>query len=387
LLALALCLLVGAARTQTYDPDIQRRFVEGAAQLQAGDLEGAERTFRQVLEKTNSPRVKLELARTLFLLKRYRESRALFREVLLDTDVPWQVRENVEVFLRRIDEAYGYVRFAASIVSDSNPRNVTSQRQFTIGGFQLTFVPPPDNERVTGMRFAVQALQPIDAVSRLSGYLSGAYVDYPNDTFDRLTLDLGLAKSFDIAGRSVLRGGIETGTFGGRSLYDFPYVAYRRVISDLPRERLTGEVKAGRVNFPHYDYMDAAYGSAALSAVTTVSETVALGLNLKLERSNAREAPYSYTGVALGPSLWRLIDRPAILVTAEVSFGKRDYRAADPLFGQERTDHKTLTEFAVRSRHWRWSNLRPALIVSSEHNRSSIGFYEYEKVNLSLALE
>lgn len=185
----------------------------------------------------------------------------------------------------------------------------------------------------------------------------------------------------------MLRGGIEKGTFGGHSLYDFPYVAYRQVISELPRQRLTGEVKVGTVNFPHYGYMDATYGSAALSVVTTVSETVALGLNLRLDRSNAREAPYSYTGVALGPVLWSLIDRPAILVTPEVSFGKRDYRAADPLFGQDRTDHKTLMELAVRSRHWRWSNLRPALIVSTEHNRSSIGFYEYEKVNFSLALE
>ena len=353
----------------------------------SGDLEGAERIFREILQKTNSPRVKLELARTLFLQKRYRESRTLFREVLVDPDVPWQVRENVEVFLRQIDEADGYVRFAASIVSDSNPRNVTSQREFTIGGFRLTFVPPADNKRVTGVRYAMQAMQPIDAPSRISAYFTGSYVDYPNSTFDRLTVDLGLSKSFDVAGRAVLRGGVEKGTFGRHPLYDFPYVAYRRVLSELPKFRLTGEARLGHVNFPDFGYLDAAYGSGTFSAVTPLSDTVALGANLALDRSNAREAAFSNTGVAIGPSLWWLINRPAIFITADLSIGKRDYAATDPFFGLDRSDRRTRLEVAVRSRQWRWWDLRPGLILSAEHNRSSIGFYEYEKVNLSFALE
>ena len=355
--------------------------------MQSGDLEGAEHVFREIVAKTNSPRVKLELARTLFLQKRYRESRALFREVLVDPGIPWQVRENVEVFLRQIDEADGYVRFAASIVSDSNPRNITSQREFTIGGFRLTFVPPADNKRVTGMRYAVQGMQPLDTESRVSGYVTASYLDYPNTTFDRLTLDLGLSKSFDVAGRSILRGGVEKGTFGGRSLYDFPYVAYRRVLSALPKFRLTGEARLGQVNFPDFGYLDAAYGSGTLSAVTPASESVALGLNVALDRSNAREAAFTNTGTAIGPSLWWLINRPAIFITADLSFGKRDYAATDPFFGLDRTDHRTRLEVAVRSREWRWWDLRPGVIFSAEHNRSSIGFYEYEKVNLSLSLE
>lgn len=307
--------------------------------------------------------------------------------MLLHTDVPWQVRENVEVFLRQIDEAIGYVRFAASIVSDSNPRNITSQREFTIGGFRLTFVPPADNKRVTGMRYIVQAAQPLDPVNRISAYLTGSYVDYPNITFDRLTLDFGLSKSFDVAGRSIVRGGMEKGTFGGRLLYDFPYVAYRQVLSELPKLRLTGEGRLGQVNFPDYGYLDAAYGSLALSVVTPVSQTVALGLNTTLDRSDARDAAFSNTGVALGPSLWWLIDQPAIFVSADLSLGKRDYAATDPFFGLDRTDRRTRLEVAVRSREWRWWDLRPGLIFSAEHNRSSIGFYAYDKVNLSLAFE
>jgi len=162
-----LFLFAGLASAQTYEPDVQRSFLEGARQLQAGDLEGAERTFRELTRKTDSPRVKLELARTMFLLGRYSESRLLFKQVLLDPDVPWRVRDNVEAFLRQIDEAEGYARFSLSIVSDSNPRNITSQREFTIGGFRLSFAPPADNKRVTGVRYGIQAMYPIQRENRV----------------------------------------------------------------------------------------------------------------------------------------------------------------------------------------------------------------------------
>ena len=145
------CALVGPVLGQAaYDPEIQRAFLEGARLLQAGDYEAAAQAFRAILQRTNSPRVKLELARTLFLLKQYRESRALFREVQLEADVPWQVRDNIDAFIQRIDDIVGYVRFSVSLVGDSNPRNITSQREFTIGGVRLTFQPPENNKRGHG---------------------------------------------------------------------------------------------------------------------------------------------------------------------------------------------------------------------------------------------
>ncbi len=331
--------------------------------------------------------MRLELARTLFLLKRYREARALFKQVLLDPGVPWRVRDNVEAFLRQMDEEEGYARFAVSLVSDSNPRNISSQREFTIGGFRLTFVPPEDNKRVTGLRYAVQAMHPIDRDLRLSTYFTGSYLDYPNITFDRLTADFGLAKGIDRAGRASVRAGVEAGTFSGRELYEFPYVGVAYVITQSPLHRVTGEARVGRVNFPHFGFLDASYSAVALSGARSVGDTVVLGLNLALERSDTDEKPFSYTGVSLGPTISWLITEPALLLKADVAYGKRDYGAEDPFFGIERTDRKTRLDLSVRSKQWRLFNFSPAVVLSFERNQSSVGFYEYEKVNASIALE
>ena len=371
----------------TYDPEIQRAFVEGARLLQAGDYEAAAKVFRALLARTNSPRVKLELARTLFFLKQYPASRALFKEVQLEPDIPWQVRDNIDRFVQNIDDILGYVRFSVSLVTDSNPRNITSQREFTIGGVRLTFQPPEDNKRVTGLRYGVQAYQPILRESRVAGYFTGSYLDYPTSDLDRLTVDGGLVKEFGGDAGPRARAGIEAGTFGNHRLYDFPYLAYVHPVSRSASHNVNAELKAGKVNFPHFRFLDATYGSAGLSAFKVLSRTVAVSLGGTVEDSNAREEPYSYYGLTVSPGIAWLITEPALLLRAELSFGRRRYGAPDPLFGERRVDERTRLDFSVRSKQWRWMNFTPALVVSLDKTHSSIGFYSYEKVNVSIALE
>lgn len=381
------CLAAGAALAQAPDPELQRGFIEGARLMQAGDYEAAARVFRSLLERTSSPRIKLELARTLFYLRQYRESRALFKQVQLEPDIPWQVRDNIDRFMQNIDDVLGYVRFSATLVSDSNPRNITSQREFTIGGVRLTFQPPEDNKRVTGLRYGVQAYQPLLPGSRLSGYFTGSYLDYPGSGLDRLTVDGGLIK--DLAGEAGprARAGIEAGTFGDKRLYDFPYLGYLQPLSRSATHNLSADFKLGRVSFPDFGHLDATYASAGLSAFKVLSPTVAVSLGGTLEDSRAAEQPFSYYGVTFAPGIAWLIPEPALLLKAELAFGQRRYGAADPLFGEERTDRRTRLDFSVRSKQWRWMNFTPALVLSLDRTRSNIDFYSYQKLNVSISLE
>ena len=109
---------------------LQREFVEAMQQLKAGHLAGAERILRAMLERTDSPRVKLELARVLYLEGRDAEAKALFREVSARSDTPWRVRDNIAPFVRSIEERSGYLRFGVTVVSDSNPRSLPAQEEF-----------------------------------------------------------------------------------------------------------------------------------------------------------------------------------------------------------------------------------------------------------------
>src|SRR5258708_40223061 len=102
--------------------------------MEAREYAAALAKLRELRKRSDTARLRLELARALFYHQDYREARALFREVLLDPDTPWRVRDNIEVFLRDIDTLAAYLRLAASVVHASNPRNISTQRQFTTGG-------------------------------------------------------------------------------------------------------------------------------------------------------------------------------------------------------------------------------------------------------------
>jgi len=359
--------------------------IEAMQRIEARDYGAAIRSLRAILAQTNSPRVKLELARALFLNREYREARTLFHDVLVDPDTPWRVRDNIEAFVRQIDNSLGFRRFSVSVVHDSNPRNITSQREFVIGGFSLTYVPPPDNKPAWGLRYFVQALQPIYPEAQLSAYVTASYLDYPGIAVDRATVDAGVSKG--LTPRAALTAGIEAGSFSNRRLYEFPYAAAEYAFVHSPSQQLAGAVKIGRVRFPDYSYLDAVYASAALSGLRAISERALASARVTLEHSDAYQHAYSYNGLAFAPGFTYLMAQPPVVVSASVGLGRRDYSGADPFFGVERIDRKRTLELRVQHKEWRWRDFKPALVFSVEENRSNIDFYSYRKVNASIAVE
>ncbi len=305
--------------------------------------------------------------------------------MLAEPDTPWRVRENIEAFTRQIDNIVGFRRFSISVVHDSNPRNITSQREFTIGGFRLTFEPPADNKPVTGLRYFAQALQPIYPAGQLSGYVTAAYLDYPGVAVDRANIDAGLSKG--LGPRAVLKGGIEGGSFSNRWLYAFPYASAEYAFVQTPRQQLAGGVKLGYVRFPDYSYLNATYGSVALSGLRAVSDATLLSARLTLEHADAYEHAYSYNGIAFAPGASYLLSVAPILLSGTVGLGRRDYSGADPFFGIVRVDRKSAVELRVQHKEWRWRNAKAAFVFSVEDNRSNIDFYSYRKVNASIAVE
>jgi len=108
---LFLLLLLGALAARADEDALQRAFAEGMQAQQAGELSRAESIFRGMLQSTDSPRVKLELARTLFLQGKYPEAKRLFKDVSLRDETPWRVRDNIALFVREIEERTGYLKF------------------------------------------------------------------------------------------------------------------------------------------------------------------------------------------------------------------------------------------------------------------------------------
>lgn len=381
--ALALLVVIAPAFGQHADA-IQRAFVDGMQAQQAGELDRAEAIFRALLESAPAPRVKLELARILFLQGKYEESKRLFKEVSLASDTPWRVRDNIAVFVREIEERVGYLKLGVTVVSDSNPNNLARQKEFAIGDLVVT--PGEAPKKLVGLRYSAQGWLPLERMAS-AAYLSASYVDYAGQDFDRLTLDAGIARNLAATGRVRGKAGLEFGTSGGQGLYRFPYAGLDAVLAQSDSSRLASELKLGRVLFPDFDYLDATYASGALSWRRALSQTLAGTLRASAEASQAEERPYFYGGWELGTGISVFWPRYTLLVGASLSYGERKYREADPLFGQRRADDRTRAELTVGNKSWRWRDSYIALVASVEETRSSIGFFSYRKTNLSVVLE
>ncbi len=384
-LLLAATAAAGPALAQSKDEAMQRAFVEAMQQLRAGHLDEAERILRGMLEHTHSPRVKLELARVLYLEGKDARAKALFKEVSMQSDTPWRVRDNIAPFVRSIEERSGYLKLGVTIVSDSNPRNLAAQEEFTIGNFRV--MPTEAPQKMTGLRYSVQGWLPAHGASRTGGYLNASFADYPGRQLDRITADFGLLRNLSASGRTRGKAGVELGTLGGKRLYHFPYLGLDSVLRQTETYRIAGEVKLGKVNFADYGYLDANYLSASASVRKAVSQTAALSLSVTLEHSQARERAYSYAGWQLGPGIDLFWAKSLYLLGARAALGSRRYKAVDPLFGQQRRDTTQRLEATVSNKRWRWRDNRISLVASIERNHSNIGFYSYRKFNLSVAIE
>jgi hypothetical protein len=383
--AIALCLALAPIPALAQSDPLQRAFVEGMQRMASGRAAEAERVFREILERTDSPRVKLELARALYAQGKLKEAKALFREVSAQSDTPWRVRDNIARFVADIEARTGYLKFGLTLVSDSNPRNLAPQEEFSIGNLRVTPTEAPKEEY--GLRYLARGWRPFTVSGRTAGYLSASYSDFEGEEIDRLTLDLGVVQALGGSGDVRGKAGVELGTFGGHRLYTFPYVGLDAVLVQRPEWRLTGETKIGKVEFDRFAYLDADYASAALAVRRRLSASSAGSLRLGLERSRAAEEPYSYEGWDLSPGLSVLWASTAYTLGANALYGEREYDAPDPLFGAVRKDARSRVELTLGNKNWRWRDWQFALVAALEENRSSIGFYDYRKAGLSIVVD
>ncbi len=365
--------------------DLQVAFTRAMQQIEAGDLVAAESTLRDMLERTSSPRVELELARTLYLEGRYAEARTMFLDIAARADTPWRVRDNIALFVDRIEEKTGYLKFGVTMVSDSNPRNLSAQREFAIAG--LTVTPTEAPKKIYGLRYGARGWLPIAESAGIGAYGAASYVDYPGAELDRLTVDAGLTKSLLTSANLGAKIGVESATLGGRVVYSMPYVGLQSSVAVGERDRLATEIKLGRLHLPDFSYQDATFSSAAISLRHGFAPQASAVLRTSVERANASERPYSYWGWEVAPGLNWLWPQTAFYVGTTASFARRGYGDVDPLFGQVRADSRTRLEVSLGNKNWRWRRNNVVITASLEENRSSVEFFSYHKANLSISVE
>ena len=364
--------------TSINDP-IEILFRIGLHETQQGNYPSAIKIFSALAKEAPSPRIQLELARALFLDRRYQESAEVFNAILNQPDIPWTVQENIREYLAAIDAALGYFRFGLSLVSDSNPRNFTDSQQIRIAGQPLRVVEPEDNKEVRGVRYTVNAARVLTRRGLLTGYLNASYSDFPNSQFDRWDADLGLFLAFRTLPKFKLRAGLEESFYGGDHLYEFPYLGFIYTPDPVFRFRTNSELKVGQLRVPDAGQYDATNLSYTMTTARPFTEAVRVSGDLYLEKSVADEKAYSYYGGMLGLGLNFALFRDWGF-KPYASIGRRIYEADDPFFGDTRRDTKITAGMKLNKDSFKIFGYVPEVELRYDETRSNLDFYSFDKV-------
>ncbi len=364
--------------TQSDDP-LQILFLVGLHELTRGNYVAAIQVFESLTKQTESPRVKLELARAFFLDRQYEPAKKFFEEVQSDPDLPYVVIENIQFYIDEIDSVLGSMKFSISIVTDSNPRSFTDSREIRIAGEVLTVEPPSDNKKIVGARYTLSAAKALTGNAALRGYFNTSFTDYPNQSFDRCVADAGLLISFKKKRFLRLRFGLEEAFYAGDHLYEFPYVGFMLFPKPLYQFQMNTELKIGKFRVPNASYLDATNLSLTTNLYKELSDTVFSTADIYLENSIADEDAYSYYGGSIGLSLylplfsmWEL--RPY------ASIGRRLYGGDDPFFGEIRKDTRKSAGVSLDLNNIEFFGFLPRVGVLYEETNSNIDYYSYDKV-------
>jgi tetratricopeptide (TPR) repeat protein len=151
---------------QALPDDYDAAFLGGQLALARKDYRAAAAIFRGLL--TRDPtllRVRLDLARALFLAGDYDAARYHF-ERALGQDLPENARETVYLYLRRIEAETTWLSLTVAIGPDSNPNYASSAETVDILGQPFVLDPSARAREATGLTAFVQARHSFGAENR-----------------------------------------------------------------------------------------------------------------------------------------------------------------------------------------------------------------------------
>jgi hypothetical protein len=106
-------------------------------------------------------------------------------------------------------------------------------------------------------------------------------------------------------------------------------------------------------------------------------------LDFYLEESSADEKYYSYCGGGVGAEIGVRFDE-SWEIHPYVSVGRRVYESADLVFGQTRSDVKSVLGIKVKNKSLEVAGFVPELVMQYDENSSNLAFYSYDKISVLL---
>ena len=375
--------------TPAFDAAIQRQFLEGMNAYAARHYGAAEASFRRILDRNPSLlRVRLELARTLFMEKKDEQADYHFR--LAAAERPsGQVIRNIVRFREAIRARRSW-RFNVDIgfAPDSNINSATDKQSVDIYGLPFKLDPNARARSGTGLFGGGEASVRLNRFAKVPVYLGvyGRWTHYRAHDFDDAYAGGEAGPEFKLAG-----GRLRTTATGLKRWY-----GRRALVSSLgghlDYEKLVGDkwTVGGSLLLRHNDYAgrgdaDGWDADGRVSANRPLGRTALASAYIGVERNLANDP---------GQAFWR--ERTGIGVIKEIGWGLRPQIAIDlarqvgdgPLapFGKVRRDWLLQGSFSIYKRDWNLAGFAPSLSLGATRNHSTLSLYQQRRVRGEIRL-
>lgn len=375
LAAVAAVLACSSAQASTVDPNrADTLFKSGLSAAEAGRHDEAIANFRYLLREVPTPRIKLELARSLYLMGEYREALYLFKEVYLDPETPQTVKRNILPYMEAAELRILRIRYGARVVTDSNPSKVAEGGTIFFNGVPLEYAPPAQKKVSYGV-------EPWLSVEKLwaNGMLTKFYGSsrlFENEDLISGRFQFAVGKQVQQFPGLFIQTAIDTGVSKDNS-YILPSVeTWKRFkLSENAGFGIGGQ--AGYMIVENEAVSGGFYRPYVFGDWTFLPNATVFG-RLSVEHLNSRNDFYTYVapevnfGAILSVSGFELI--PQITVT------RTTFSQYDAFWGLKRKDTTIRPEITVSHDRLQWNGLKPHLNVFYEERDSNVDIYDYDQM-------
>jgi hypothetical protein len=372
-----------------FDSATQRDFVDGMTSYEAGDYRRAEAMFRRILDREPKLlRVRLELARTLYMEKKDEQADYHFR-LAAGEQPPALVTRNIIRFREAIRQRRAW-RFNVDFgfAPDSNINSATAKETVDIYGlpFQLdrSARAKSGTGRFVGGDASVRLNRDGNVPIYLGGY--GRWLRYRDHDFDDSYAGFEAGPEFRLAGgrlRTTATGLMRW--YGQRSLV-------ASFGAHLDFEKLVGDklTLGGTLLVRHNDYVrrndvDGWDVEARVSANRPLGPTTLGFAYAGVERNWAADPGQAFSRERIGVGILREIGwgiRPQLGI--DIARQVNDGRLAP--FGKQRRDWLLQGAFRVYKRNWNLGGFAPSLSVTMTRDHSTLTLYDEKRLRAEFRL-
>lgn len=367
----------------------ERDFLDGMLALARKDYPRAEAMFRKILKGDPSlVRVRLELARTLFLEKKDEEADYHFRLAITD-----QTDARVVASIKRFREAIRARRawrfnVTFGIAPDSNINSATNTDRVEILGLPFELSPQARARSGTGIIVGGDASVRIWRNAKVPLYAGafGRLVRYPDHAFDDAYIGGEIGPEFRLwNGRIRLAAtGLErwyggkplVTSLGGRINFDKVIGGKLGIETALA---LRHNAYSGRDDVDGWDIEASFAANRALGASTVGFAYGSVQRTIAADPGQSSRQARAGIGV-LREIVWGL--RPQL----GIEIGRQVNDAPLALFGGKRRDWRFQANASIYKRDLNIKGFAPSLRLSWTHNRSSLSIYNQNRLRAEFGI-